>query len=256
MTHKPTARELAFLAAYYGGSGAQALAALPLLARGDRRALRRLVASNARYVRSLMTRVADIELEVEALERLPAGPFILAAKHGSWGDGYAWLSVLPQLTVVAGAHVLQPSIVRRIAEGAGHVVVDREGSLGARGRALHLTTEALRARGEPVLIFPEGRIAWPGEHVPFERGVAYLAEALGWPVFPAASSLGARWPNDDALVLRPGPATMRVLPALPRGLARKALMRALFEAVTEETDALLRRDGGVTPSLKPVRSEA
>lgn len=239
MRHRPTARELAFLALYYGGTAAFVGVALPFLLTADRRLMRALVRANARYVRWLMRRVGGIRLTVKGTEHVPEGPYILAAKHGSWGDGYTWLPALPGLTPVVGAHVLKPDVVRVLMAHAGTVVVDKDAPAAARGRAFADAVETLRARGEPLLIFPEGRIAWPGEHVPFERGVARLYEALGWPVLPAGTGLGRCWPNDDRLVLRPGEATARILPAIPPGLPREAFMARLREAITEETDALL-----------------
>ena len=177
---------------------------------------------------------------VEGREHLPAGPFILAAKHQSWGDGYVWLSEIEGLAPVIGAHVLKPDIVRRVVERAGAVVVDNEGPAAARGRALQAAARSARASGRPLLVFPEGAISPENGHGAFRPGVFRLYEALGWPVVPAATDLGARWPLADGLVLRPGRAAARLLPPIPPGLARAAFMGRLEAAITGETDAMRR----------------
>ena len=231
-----TLREATFLAAYYGVTGAYALAALPLLA--ARRSTAGLVRSNARAVRGLLRAVGGVAVTVEGREHLPDGPYILAAKHQSWGDGYVWLSAIDGLAPVIGAHVLKPDIVRRVALRAGAVVVDNDGPAAARGRALRAAVEAARVSGRPLLVFPEGAISEEDGHRAFRPGVFRLYEALGWPVVPAATDLGARWPLAEGLVLRPGPATARLLPPIPPGLGRTAFMARLEEAVVGETDRL------------------
>lgn len=241
MTHRTAAREAVFLAAYYGVTALFVGIALPFLLTPDRRPVRKLIVANARVVRFLMRWVGGIRLRVEGREHVPDGPYILAAKHGSWGDGYTWLPELPALTPVAGRHVLRPDVVRVLMAHAGAVVVDKEASPAARGRAFAAAVEQARERGEPLLIFPEGRIAWPGEHVAFERGVARLYEALGWPVVPAATSLERCWPNDEKLVMRPGKATARLLPPIPPGLPRDVFMARLRAAITGGTDELMGR---------------
>ena len=179
-----------------------------------------------------------MRVTVEGHEHLPDGPYILAAKHHSWGDGYVWLSEIEGLAPVIGAHVLKPGIVRRVVERAGAVVVDNEGPAAARGRALRDAAATAKASRRPLLIFPEGAISAEDGHGAFRPGVFRLYEALGWPVVPAATDLGARWPLADGLVLRPGAATARLLPAIPPGLDRGAFMERLRTAVTTETDRL------------------
>ena len=231
-----TPREAGFLIAYYGVSGAYALAALPLMATGQ--STQGLVRSNTRAIRALLAGVGGVTVTVEGREHLPDGPYILAAKHQSWGDGYVWMSEFGGLAPVIGAHVLKPALVRRVAEHAGVIVVDNDGPAAARGRALRDAAAAARASRRPLLIFPEGAISAEDAHGAFRPGVFRLYQALGWPVVPAATDLGARWPLADGLVLRPGRATARLLPPIPPGLARPVFMDRLEQAVTGETDRM------------------
>lgn len=218
-------------------SGLTALVALPMLLLPGA-STRGLVVLNTRVVLWLLRVIARVRVRFEGAEHLPDTPFILAAKHQSWGDGYALLAHVPQLAPVIGAHVLKPAIVRWVVEKAGAVVVDNEGPASRRGRALQGAAAAARASRRPLLIFPEGAISEEDGHGVFRPGVFRLYEALGWPVVPVATNLGARWPLADGLVLRPGEAVVRVMDPLPAGLPRSAFMARLREAVTGETDRL------------------
>ena len=198
----------------------------------------RLMRSNTRVIRRLMGSVAGVPVTVDGHEHLPDGPYILAAKHESWGDGYVWMSELPDLAAMVGKHVLKPDIVRVLAEKAGTIVVDVEGSALARGRALTRAAEDAQRHGRPLLVFPEGKISEPDGHEPVRGGTYRLYAALGWPVVPAATNLGQRWPLDDDLVLHPGPARARLLPRIDPGLGRREFDARLAEAIYAGTDEL------------------
>ena len=219
-------------------TAAYVAAGLPRLRADGPEPMARLMRSNTRAVRWLMRTVAGVPVRVDGQEHLPEGPYILAAKHESWGDGYVWMSELPGLVPMVGRHVLKPDVVRVLAEKAGTMVVDVEGSALARGRALTRAADLARARGRPLLVFPEGKISEPDDHLPLRGGAFRLYAALGWPVVPAATNLGQRWPNDDDLVLRPGPAAARLLPPIMPGLGRRAFEAALASSIFEGTDAL------------------
>ena len=198
----------------------------------------KLLRHNTRAVRWLMRAVAGVPVRVDGQQHLPEGPYILAAKHESWGDGYVWMSELPGLVPMVGRHVLKPDVVRVLAAHAGTMVVDVEGSALSRGRALTRAAETARRRGRPLLVFPEGKISEPDGHEPVRGGTYRLYAALGWPVVPAATNLGQRWPLDDDLVLRPGPAAARLLPPIQPGLGRRAFDERLASAIYAETDRL------------------
>lgn len=197
-----------------------------------------LMRSNTRAVRWLMRTVAGVPVAVDGHEHLPDGPYILAAKHESWGDGYVWMSELDGLAAMIGRHVLKPDLVRVLAEKAGTMVVDVEGSVLTRGRALTRAAEDAKRHGRPLLVFPEGKISEPDGHEPVRGGTYRLYAALGWPVVPAATNLGTRWPLDDDLVLRPGPASARLLPPIEPGLGRREFDARLAEAIYAGTDEL------------------
>jgi 1-acyl-sn-glycerol-3-phosphate acyltransferase len=94
------------------------------------------------------------------------------------------------------------------------------------------------AEGRPIVIFPEGTRSAPGERLPYQPGVAALALASGVPVVPVATDSGLSW-GRRAFHKRQGVIHLSVLPPLPSGLARPALMQALEAAIETETQRLL-----------------
>jgi len=170
------------------------------------------------------------DLSIEGVERLPAGPFILAANHHNYLDGVILGVAVPRpisfivMPRVYHASPLHPAFHRHI--GSIPVNLSRP-EPGAIKRALRALDE-----GHIVGIFPEGPFSREGRLVPGQPGVAMMALRAGVPVVPAAISgtyLGVRFGPPLAL---PGPrhhgvgraerveATRRIMAEIDRLLAR------------------------------------
>lgn len=117
---------------------------------------------------------------VSGLERLPDGPFVLAANHESVLDPFVLGVVIPRhLRFLGKAELWRNPVVAWIGNGAGAIPVVRDaGDLGAIERV----TAALRA-GDVVAIFPQGTVIG-GPERPWRRGAARAALASGAPIVP------------------------------------------------------------------------
>jgi 1-acyl-sn-glycerol-3-phosphate acyltransferase len=126
------------------------------------------------------------DLAVEGVERLPVGPFILAANHHNYLDGVVLGVAVPRpisfivMPRVYHASPLHPAFHRQI--GSIPVNLARPDP-GAIRRALRALDE-----GHVVGIFPEGPFSREGRLVPGQPGVAALALRAGVPVVPAGIS--------------------------------------------------------------------
>lgn len=124
------------------------------------------------------------DLAVHGLERLPSGPFILAANHHNYLDGVVLGVAVPRpisfivMPRVYHASPLHPAFHRRI--GSIPVNLARPDP-GAIKRALRALED-----GRIIGIFPEGPFSREGRLVPGQPGVATLALRAGVPVVPAA----------------------------------------------------------------------
>jgi 1-acyl-sn-glycerol-3-phosphate acyltransferase len=116
-------------------------------------------------------------------EQLPsAGPAVIAANHNSHLDVVALMSLFPlrllhRIRPVAAAdHFLKPGPVGWLARNILNIIpIDRSGK-GAEA-VLGPVREAL-ARGEIVIIFPEGTRGAPEVMQKFRRGASVLAGAF------------------------------------------------------------------------------
>lgn len=229
-------RSALFNAIFLGGTALAALLGLPLLL-APQSWLIGYVRGWARLMVALLRLVCGIRVEVTGLGHIPPGGAIVAAKHQSAFDTVIWLALLPAPAYVLKKELLAIPLWGWFARRCGHVPVDRRGGGPALKRMVR-ATQALLLAGRPVVIFPEGTRTAPGERRPYQPGVAAIAAAAHAPVVPVATDSGRRW-GRRAFRKEPGVIHVSVLPALPAGLPRAALMTALERAIEEETARLL-----------------
>lgn len=192
---------------------------------------------------------ADVKIQLKGQENLPAGPFIIAAKHHSWGDGFVMFANVDNLSFVTGDHLEKFPLVGAILKKFGAIVVDSCGGPEAR-QALSESAAQVAAEGRRILIYPEGHLAAPGERFRYRTGVYHMSKDFGLPVVPVATNLGCFWKQTEK-IKTPGTATVEFLPPLPEGLEKDdfmALMEATIEGRTNELIAQVRGEA-VEPSV-------
>src|SRR5580692_1076794 len=240
-------RSIAFEAAYWTLSVVYALiAAFAALipGRGPLSAVLRF------YTRRMLWALhwfGGIKIDVKGEERLPAGAFIIAAKHHSWGDGFVMFAHVPNLAFVAGDHLERIPLLRGILRKFGAIMVDNCGGPEAR-RALAEKASAAHADGRRILIFPEGNLAKAGEHFRYRSGVYYMYRDFNLPVVPVATNLGLFWPQQD-FKKNPGRATVEFLDPIEPGLSRGDFLERLEGVIETRTQALIAQATG-----EPVRA--
>lgn len=190
--------------------------------------------------------VCGIRIRIEGRENLPDGGFILAAKHQSAFDTMIWLMVLPQPIYVLKKELLDLPLWGSLARHSGTIAVDRSAGAAALRGLVKQGREALQ-NGHAVVIFPEGTRTQPGERVPYQPGVAALATATGAIVVPAATDSGRLW-GRRAFWKMPGTITVSILPPLPAGLRREAMMTMMEQAIETRTAELYAQDPTAAPN--------
>jgi 1-acyl-sn-glycerol-3-phosphate acyltransferase len=196
-----------------------------------------------------MRAIAGIDVEVKGKERLPKGPFVVAAKHHSWGDGFVLYSSVSNLTFVTGDHMENFPLVGGILRKLGAIIVDNCGGPEARKALADQAAEA-NAEGRRILIFPEGNLAKPGEHFRYRSGVYFMAKDFGLPVVPVATNLGLFWRQQD-FAKTPGKATVEFLEPIPTGLEKDDFINRLQTVVETRSQELIAEATGepVKPSV-------
>jgi 1-acyl-sn-glycerol-3-phosphate acyltransferase len=233
---------------FFGFSASFAVSLLPLLPL-PRRWLLAPIRLWAGLVILMLRLLCGIRVRVTGREHLPAegGAALVAAKHQSAFDTVVWLWLLPDPAYVLKRELLDIPVWGWLARGAGMIAVDRLAGASAM-RHLLRAGQAAAAEGRQMVIFPEGTRVPPGERRPYQPGVVALAAATGLPVIPVATDSGLRW-GRRAFHKRPGVITVAVLPPLPAGLQRDALLRRLEEAIEPETRRLSQRGEVVDNSV-------
>src|SRR5689334_23747950 len=126
-----------------------------------------------------------LRLERIGREHVPArGPVILASNHRSFLDPFviAVMARRPIYFVAKKELFLFHPVVSWLLSALGAFPIDR----GASDQESMATARAILARGEVVLMFPEGTRIRPGALGRPKRGVGRLALETGAPVVPVA----------------------------------------------------------------------
>ena len=184
----------------------------------------------------LLKHVVGIDYRITGAENLPSTPAIYAAKHQS-----AWETLFLSRYLNFPAFVLKKELLSIPLFGwflkrAGMIAVDRKGGASALRQMARQASETLEG-GRSILIFPEGTRVAPGETRPYQPGVAALYTQLKTPVVPVALNSGLFW-GKRAFLKKPGTIVVQILPPIPPGLDRKALMRELEGRIEPAARAL------------------
>ena len=111
------------------------------------------------------------------------------------------------------------------------VPVDR--SAGARAiRMLRRETERHIARGDQIVVFPEGTRGAPGAMGPLQPGVAGMYLIADAPIYPVVHNSGTVWAHPSGLKT-PGEVAIEFLPSIAPGLQKRAFMSKLDEAMRD-----------------------
>jgi 1-acyl-sn-glycerol-3-phosphate acyltransferase len=238
-------RSLAFAAAYWTLSIAYTLMAVVAALLPGRAATGWIIRRYVRRMVQAMRLLAGIRVEVRGRERLPAGAFIIAAKHQSWGDGFCVYDQFDDLAFVTGDHLEKFPLMATVLRKLGAIVVNNCGGREARDSLKQRGADAHR-EGRKILIYPEGNLARVGEKFRYRSGVWHMYRDFDMPVVPLATNLGLFWPQ-EAFRKHPGTATIEFLDPISTGLDKDAFMARLEAAVEARTAELIAEVQGGPP---------
>jgi 1-acyl-sn-glycerol-3-phosphate acyltransferase len=229
-------RSLAYAVWFYGLTFVMVLAS-PALRMAPRRWNMAYVRVWARLMLSGLRVLCGITWEVSGFQHVPThGPALIASMHQSAFDTIFWINLLPNVTYVLKRELTQIPLFGSLLRATGMIAVDRAGGGAAIHRLLRDGERAVE-QGRAIVIFPEGTRATPGLPMPLQSGIAALAARTGLPVIPVATDSGLRW-GRRSFRKREGVIHVAILPPLPTGLPREAVMRQLAGAFSEGTEML------------------
>jgi 1-acyl-sn-glycerol-3-phosphate acyltransferase len=185
----------------------------------------------------LLRIICGLDVRELGVENLPKGPAIIAAKHQS-----AWETLYLSRRLGRPAFILKRELLMIPLFGwfirkVGMIAVDRAGKAAALKQMVRDANGAF-AEGRQIIIFPEGTRVAPGDHKPYQPGIAALYGQLSVPVVPVALNSGLYW-GRKAFNKKPGRILIEYLPPIPPGLDRKSFMAELEQRLEPAARALL-----------------
>jgi 1-acyl-sn-glycerol-3-phosphate acyltransferase len=161
----------------------------------------RLSVAGARVICGVRYRVHGMEHLPTSADRL--APLVLCPKHQSTWETFAFPTLMSHpLAYVFKRELLYIPFFGWAIGRLDMIHIDRSRRSQAWRRVAE-EGQALLAKGNWVIMFPEGTRVARGERGDYKSGAARLAIAAGAPVVPIAVTSARCWPR-KSLVLRPG----------------------------------------------------
>lgn len=140
--------------------------------------------------------ILGIRFRVQGLENVPEQSCVILAKHQSAWETFFLSAHFQPLSQVLKRELLDIPVFGWALRMIKPIAINREQPKQALKQVAEQGAERL-ARGNWLLIFPEGTRVPPGGIGKFSRGGASLAAHAGLPVLPVAHNAGHFWPKFD-----------------------------------------------------------
>ncbi len=190
----------------------------------------------------LLRVIAGIDVEWRGLEKIPAGPLIVAPKHQSAWETFALLPLFDDPLFVLKRELQWIPLFGWFLIKGRMVAIDR-----SRGKeALVAMNERARielSHGRQLILFPEGTRRPAGAEPRYKFGVAHVYAAAGVPCLPMALNSGLFWPR-RSILRKPGTVVVEILDPIPPGMAKEAFFAQLQEEIEGATSRLLEEGRG------------
>lgn len=201
----------------------------------------------------LLRTIAGTRVEFRGLEKIPPGGLVVAAKHQSFLDTFALVTLFDDPTFILKRELTFIPFFGWYLVKARMVPIDRRSGSAALTEMNERAREAVK-EGRQILIFPEGTRRAAGAAPAYKYGVAHLYANLGVPCLPVALNAGLYWPR-RRFIRRPGTIVIEVLDPIEPGMPRDRFFKELQERIETACDQLLK-EGEAELGLAPIRDEA
>jgi 1-acyl-sn-glycerol-3-phosphate acyltransferase len=204
----------------------------------------------ARINHWLLDKIIGCKYKIDGLEHIKHEACIIAPKHQSFWDAYAFVPFIPDAIYILKRELMWIPLFGWYVGKMKMIPVHR----GSRSVALKSIIRGAApgiAENRQIMIYPEGTRRAPGDVPSYKFGIAYLYTELKLPVIPIAHVAGLYWPRRKFLRY-PGTIKCRVLPAIQPGLSSSDFLKEL-ERVTEAAcdELLIEAATSKNPPLLP-----
>ncbi len=189
-------RSILFNLVFYGATAVACVLCLPGLLLPKPQAML-IVRAFVGTVYFLERHILKLDFEVRGRENLPAGSFIVAAKHQSAYETMKLHILFDDPAIILKQELLSIPLWGRFLAKTEPIAIDR-----SRGRDSILQviegTRRVQAQGRPIVVFPQGtrvKVTDTVKEKPYRNGVMRMREATGMKVIPLALNTGVFWPR-------------------------------------------------------------
>ena len=173
---------------------------------------------------------------------MPQGPAIVASKHQSEWEANVYNEILHDPSYIIKRELAFIPLYGIYAIKMGMIFIDRAGHAKTLKQMIKQSRHRL-ARGQPLVIFPEGTRVDAGKRRPYLIGVAALYAQLDQPVIPVVHCSGLHWPKKTYRKF-PGTIVLQFLPPIPPGLKRREFMERLETTMETAWEVLYAERSG------------
>lgn len=186
--------------------------------------------------------ILGLHIKVIGKERLLLSPVIFAIKHQSAWETLIFHYFLIDSSIALKKELLWLPFFGLYIKKLEMIPLSRSKKNGIQDLK-NLLKEAEKAitKGRPIVIFPEGTRAKPGQKTTYHSGVASLYRYLKIPVVPIAHNAGVYWPR-RGFIKYPGCITLELLEPIQPGLSRQDFMSLLENRIETKMDDLIPKE--------------
>ncbi|QYO76464.1 lysophospholipid acyltransferase family protein [Devosia salina] len=188
--------------------------------------------SNVHYLHFL----TGMGTHVEGDEHIPPGGCIIASKHQSDWDIFAIFPHTGRPAYIAKKELMRIPFFGWAARSLDCIEIDRQKGAQAIPAMINQARDAID-RGCRIVIYPEGTRKPVLADAEYRQGIVRMYTALNVPVVPVALNSGLFW-GRNSLIIWPGVARARFLPAIEPGLDPETFRSRLHDAIETESNRL------------------
>ena len=198
----------------------------------------------------LLRTICNIGFEVRGLENIPAGGYMLAAKHQSAWETAVILRFTPDYTFVLKHELTKIPLFGWYLRAGEQIAIDRSKGGSSLSQVIKQASVVI-SQGRQLIIFPEGTRRAPGAPPHYKFGVAHIYGGTKATCVPAALNSGLFW-GRNSFLKRPGKIVLSFLEPILPGLEKPVFFKLVQERIETETAKLIAESLAADPSLVAV----
>lgn len=180
----------------------------------------------------LLRVLAGAKLEIRDRHNMIHGPCIVAPKHQSFLDTFAFVPDMEAPLIILKRELLRTPLFGQYLKKFEFIAIDRGGGRATIDQIVEQANGHMASNARQLVIYPEGTRKPVGAEPEYRYGIVDLYCALNLPVVPIAHLCGLYWPH-KRFERHPGIIPARYLPPIEPGLSR----RQFFARLVSETEA-------------------